>query len=284
MKVSLVTSGWSYRDWVGNFYPKGTKSGDFLSHYAKQFSAVEIPGTYYAIPAEKMVRGWDANTPEGFTFLPKMPQSIVHGGDGPRPDPKRLMHLDHVGDELSIFLERIRLLGPKLGPILVQLPYFNKACFPGFAEFMARAVPFLEALPTDLTFALEIRNKTFIQKDLLDFLRGRSIAYCVADQEWMPPGLEVVQRHEVNTAPHAYLRLIGERERIDKLLEDKPEGQKWQQEVIDRDKDLDPWVEILRILDQWRVPVTYVICNNHYGGHAPTTVQQLRAKLAAAGL
>jgi len=117
--IQFTTSGWSYRDWIGNESPEGTPSGKFLNHFSRRFTCVEIPGTCYAIPGEKMVAGWDANTPEGFIFLPKMPKSIVHAGKDARPDPERILNLNHVRQDLELFLERVSALGPKLGCRLV---------------------------------------------------------------------------------------------------------------------------------------------------------------------
>ena len=80
------TSSWSEKSWVGPFYPPGTKPGDFLRYYATQFDTVEVDATYYAIPDERMVAGWERKLPEGFVFSAKFPRSVVHAGEGARPE------------------------------------------------------------------------------------------------------------------------------------------------------------------------------------------------------
>ena len=86
------TCSWSAPSWVGSFYPTGTRQADFLSFYATRFSTVEADVTYYRIPDAALVRGWERRTPEGFVLCAKFPRSIVHAGDGPRPDPSKLLH------------------------------------------------------------------------------------------------------------------------------------------------------------------------------------------------
>src|ERR687887_1637926 len=77
-KLYLGTQGWSYKDWLGVFYPKGTDQGDYLEEYAKHFNTVEIDSTFYAIPRETTVQGWRERTPAGFVFAAKFPQMITH--------------------------------------------------------------------------------------------------------------------------------------------------------------------------------------------------------------
>ena len=102
------TSSWSEKSWVGSFYPDGTKPAEFLAHYATQFRTVEADNTYYRVPSERMVEGWAARTPAGFELAAKFPRSIVHGGDGPRPDPDVVLVPERVGEETERFLGAMR--------------------------------------------------------------------------------------------------------------------------------------------------------------------------------
>ena len=90
-RLHAGTSSWSEKSWVGTFYPEGMQPGRFLSHYATQFDTVEADVTYYRIPDRKLVDGWNDKTPDGFLLAAKFPRSIVHAGDGPKPDPGRLL-------------------------------------------------------------------------------------------------------------------------------------------------------------------------------------------------
>src|SRR6266404_1071789 len=101
--IHLGTCGWSYKDWLGVFYPKETPAREFLSHYATRFQVVEVDSTFYASPARKTVEGWRDKTPEEFGFSLKVPQTITHE--------KRLVNCER---EVSLFLDAARILENKL--------------------------------------------------------------------------------------------------------------------------------------------------------------------------
>ena len=164
--LRLGTSSWSSQDWVGVFYPPGTAPGDFISEYAKHFDTVEVDSTFYRTPSPAMVRNWVARTPAGFLVAAKFPQVITHE-----------KVLVDCATELSEFLKTMDLLGDKLGPLLIQFPYFNKQAFPQPRDFLVRLSSFLEQLPSDRAFAVELRNKYWINDRLLDLLRARNICF-----------------------------------------------------------------------------------------------------------
>src|SRR5947209_6529517 len=110
-EIFLGTQGWSYRDWVGSFYPPGTPSRAYLQYYASQFRAVELDSTFYGTPRPAQVRAWYEATPAEFCFTAKVPKLITHD-----------QRLVSVTDELAEFVEVMTLLEEKLGPLLIQLP------------------------------------------------------------------------------------------------------------------------------------------------------------------
>jgi uncharacterized protein YecE (DUF72 family) len=101
--VRIGTCGWSYQDWSGAFYPKGTAAGDYLSFYAEHYPVVEVDSTFYRSPSRKMVEGWRDKTPDGFGFSLKVPQVITHE-----------KMLADCKAEVGAFLSAARLLGDKL--------------------------------------------------------------------------------------------------------------------------------------------------------------------------
>src|ERR1039457_4909851 len=147
----IGTSASTAAGWEGSFYPEGTKPADYLSYYATRFNSVEIDSTFYRTPAEATVRGWARKTPDGFVFAAKVPQVITHE--------KVLVDCDA---EVGQFIETMDLLGDKLGPLLLQFGYFNKTAFCGLNDFLARVRPFLDKLPKDHKFAIEVRNKNWL--------------------------------------------------------------------------------------------------------------------------
>src|SRR6187551_2210195 len=111
MKSRVGTSGFSYAEWKGGFYPKGTKSGDMLPYYASRLSTVEVNNTFYRLPRPPLLEGWRERTPDGFTFAVKASRRITH-----------FKKLRDTGDLLDYLLQNLVVLGPRLGPILFQLP------------------------------------------------------------------------------------------------------------------------------------------------------------------
>src|SRR5262249_34924818 len=109
--VHIGTQGWNYDDWVGPFYPGGTRNSDYLDLYVKAFDTVEVDSTFYAVPSENSVRSWRERAPEGFTYSLKLPQEITHQN-----------RLVESADVLNRFCERARSLGNRLALILIQMP------------------------------------------------------------------------------------------------------------------------------------------------------------------
>lgn len=124
-KIHFGTSSFSSKDWIGPFYPQGTLPVDFLRFYAGKFDTVEIDATYYAVPSAKTVDGWAERTPENFIIAAKFPRSIVHCGEGSKPDGSKILMPDETYLVRDKFLSMMSRLGRKAGPLLIQFPFFN---------------------------------------------------------------------------------------------------------------------------------------------------------------
>lgn len=132
---------WSFKGWVGNFYPQGTKPGDFLYEYARRLTTVEGNTTFYAVPAQKTIEGWAASLPETFRFCPKVSKAISHEG--------KLM--DNV-ERAREFINVMSSLGTRLGPMFLQLP-------PRYSpELLDDLRAFLAVWPPDVRLAVEVRH------------------------------------------------------------------------------------------------------------------------------
>ncbi|HKM66510.1 MAG TPA: DUF72 domain-containing protein [Candidatus Acidoferrum sp.] len=251
----LGTSSFTAEGWENSFYPEGTQSRDYLTYYATQFDTVEIDATFYRIPALSTVRGWYAKTPAGFLFALKTPQEITHE--------RVLVDTDSVMNE---FLRTTEPLAEKLGVILLQFPYFNKKAFTAPGEFLARLKPFLEKLPTDRRFAVEIRNKYWLGPPLYDLLRKQNTALALIDHPWMPRPREWFAKGDAITTDFTYVRWLGDRKGIEELTK------VWDKTVVDRTRDLQDWVEACRNFLKRKIRV-FAFANNHYGGYAPDTLR-----------
>lgn len=242
----LGTQGWSYPDWVGPFYPPGTRQPDFLPVYARAFRTVELDTTFYASPSPKTVEGWRRRSPDGFEFAAKLPQLITHE--------KRLRGAE---GELTRFVEVMDLLGDKLGPLLAQLPpdfRYGEAEWEALNEFVEQLAPWRR-------WAIEFRHRSWAREDVLELLSERRVTWCINDLPYLPKRVEV-------TGDFAYLRWLGDHRKIEQFGTTQ----------IDRSADYDFWAETLRELSG-RVTRVYGYFNNHYAGHSPASVRELQRRL-----
>jgi len=263
--VRLGTCGWSYKDWTGVFYPPGTKPTEMLSHYATRFSAVEIDSTFYGVPVERTVEGWRRRVPPGFQLCPKFPQEISH-----------TKFLVDCEAELDEFLDRMQLLGPALGPMVLQFPYYRRDRGIALHDFIDRLQPFLARFDCSrspgMRIAVEVRNKGFWASPLLDLLRRYEAALVVLDHPYMPAPEELPRDDSLFTTDFTYLRLLGDRYAIERITHT------WERAVLDTAPRLDRWGEWIRAAASERR--VWVFANNHYAGHAPTTMAELRRRIA----
>jgi len=185
MRLRVGTSGYNFPEWKGSFYPPKLPSAKWLEYYATQLGTVEINYTFYRMPSARTVAGWDAATPAAFAFVLKAPQRITH-----------IARLKNVDEPLRFFLETARRLGPKLGPILFQLP-------PNFKKDVDLLGDLVTQFPADLRCAWEFRHASWFGDDVYEVLRTGNAALCVADTAEGTTPLE-------STADFGYVRLRDE--------------------------------------------------------------------------
>ena len=165
MQLLAGTSGYSYKEWLGHFYPEKLPASEMLRYYAERFTTVEINNTFYRMPAEAVLARWAEEVPGNFAFTLKAPQRITHA--------KRLREAE---TEVAEFLRRAAALGNKLGVILFQLPPFLKKDVPRLRDFLA-------ALPATQAFAFEFRNASWQDDEVYQTLRARGAMLCVTDTD-----------------------------------------------------------------------------------------------------
>ncbi|HTQ43715.1 MAG TPA: DUF72 domain-containing protein [Polyangiaceae bacterium] len=182
MRVLVGTSGYSYKEWKGPFYPKDLAAGRFLPYYAERLPTVEINNTFYRMPTAKLVEGWAAEVPESFAMAVKAPQRITH-----------IKKLLDAKDPTDVFVRTVSALGPRLGPLLFQLPPFLK-------KDAARLGAFLDAAPKGPRYAFEFRHASWFDDEVWTLLRAHGAALCVAEGESLETPL-------VATADWGYVRL-----------------------------------------------------------------------------
>jgi uncharacterized protein YecE (DUF72 family) len=257
-RLRIGASSWSAPSWEGVFYPRGARPSEYLGHYASRFDTVEVDATFYRIPDARTVDGWRDRTPAGFVFAAKVPQAITHE--------KVLIGCE---EECAAFLRVMERLGDKLGPLLFQFRYFNKADFPGPDPFLDRLEKFLPTLPDRQRYAVEVRNRKFVNSRLLDLLNRHRVALALIDHPWFDPIDRLMERPSVLTADFSYLRWLGDRRGIEKVTTT------WDRLIVDRTPELRLWIPAIRTMLA-RERTVYGYFNNHYAGYAVGSIERFR--------
>ncbi len=183
MALYVGTSGYSYKEWKGSFYPEKIPAKEMLPYYASRLHAVELNNTFYRLPQQSMVESWRAQVPEDFRFSVKASQRITH-----------FKRLKDVSSETQFMLETVSGLEDRLGVVLFQLP-------PNMKKDLERLETFLKDLPANTPAAFEFRHPTWFDDDVLALLRSQNRALCVSDTDDLPAS------HIDRTADWGYLRL-----------------------------------------------------------------------------
>jgi uncharacterized protein YecE (DUF72 family) len=183
MNLFVGTSGYSYKEWKGNFYPEDLPAKEMLSYYSRRLPAVEINNTFYRQPQPSMIENWKAQVPESFRFSIKATQRITH-----------IKRLKNCAEETKYLMETASLLGERLGVVLFQLP-------PNSKKDADRLRDFLSLLPNDRRAAFEFRHESWLDDETRELLRAKNCALVVSDTDEKP--LTSI----TNTADWGYLRL-----------------------------------------------------------------------------
>jgi len=185
MRILAGASGYSFKEWKGDFYPGDMKPEGMLAYYAARLPSVEINNTFYRMPKTEVLGAWAKATPAGFRFAIKASRRITHISR---------LKAESAAEPLGYLFRNLAALGDKRGPVLFQLPPTLKKDLPRLAEF-------LRLLPADHRAAFEFRNASWLADDVYDALRAAGAALVVSEREdGAPPPL-------VETAPWGYVRL-----------------------------------------------------------------------------
>ena len=165
MLLCAGTSGYSYKEWLGHFYPEKLPVSEMLRYYAERFPTVEINNTFYRMPAESMLVQWSQQVPDHFAFTLKAPRRITHDN-----------RLHDTESHVTEFLRRAGVLGTKLGVLLFQLPPYLKKDLPRLRDFLG-------LLPSGKRVAFEFRHDSWQDDEVYEALRGHGAILCVTDTD-----------------------------------------------------------------------------------------------------
>jgi len=253
--IYLGTSGFSYNDWVGPFYPLGMPKQEWLRYYAREFNSCEINSTFYTIPKPATLVSMASKTGESFLFVIKAHQRMTHQQE----------------DNEEVFQAFCQMLAPlvergKMGCVLAQFPYsfrFNRKN----RDYLA----ILRERLADVPIVIEFRNARWLNQELFDWLRGNELGFCCVDEPRLPGLLPPVA---VATSNTAYVRFHGRN------------AEKWwnHEQAYERydysysPEELAEWLPKIRDLDKV-AERTFVFANNHWRGQAVDTIRQVRRML-----
>jgi len=182
--IHIGTSGWHYDHWRNVFYPQGLSKGSFLQYYAGRLSTAEINNSFYRLPSTRALINWRDTVPDGFVFAVKASRYITH-----------MKKLKDPEKPIATFINTVKVMGDKLGPILFQLP-------PRWRFNQERLEGFLASLPTDYRYAFEFRDTSWFNDKTRCLLAENRAAFCIYE-------LSGNQSPKDVTADFVYVRLHG---------------------------------------------------------------------------
>lgn len=255
--IRVGTSGFSYDDWKGVFYPEGVRKNRFLEHYATVFDTLELNATFYALPSLVTLQGLVDRTPPGFSFAIKAHRAITHEAPAAAAEilPKFRMALKPFEES------------GKLGAVLLQYPYAFQPVVAN-RERLASVVEALAGLPV----VAEFRHRAWFRDDMLAWVRDHRINLCCVDEPDLPGLLPPLA---IATGPVAYVRLHG---RNAEAWWAKDRGPSERYRYRYESSVLREWAgkssTLARSADR-----AYVFFNNHPAGHAARNAVEFRTLL-----
>jgi uncharacterized protein YecE (DUF72 family) len=243
-KLRYGCLSWTYPDWLGSFYPAGSKSTEYLQMYSKVFDLVEIDSSFYRTPTVQTIRQWKEKTPPNFLFTAKLSQKITHE-----------LRLSGVEGPLERFEKTLIELGEKLSCIIAQLPPNSK-----FENEIGKLEKFLGMINPGIRYAIEFRNKSWLREETYQLLSKHNACFVWNVQEKI--GEDLAPRL---TTDFIYLRFMGKYGQF----------KKFNKVQIDRSGILGVWSKrLLEKLDS--VNLALALVSNHFSGFAPETVNDLK--------
>jgi uncharacterized protein YecE (DUF72 family) len=240
-RLRIGCSGWSYQDWVGPFYPKDAKPGEYLHLYSTVFDAVEIDSTYYRTPSPLIVQNWRKTTTDNFIFTAKFPKKITHE-----------LKLRDSHAQLERYYKSISELREKLGALVIQLPpSFN------IKKDLEALTNFLPILDQKYKHAIEFRNKSWWKPETYKLLETNNVALAWSENQYASTPAEA-------TSDIAYLRMVGDRSITNFSAPQK-----------DQTQTMKKWYTALEEKSSL-FKQGYVFFNNHFAGFGPGSVNEFR--------
>jgi uncharacterized protein YecE (DUF72 family) len=279
------TCSWKYESWKGIVY-SSTSSKNYLLDYSKQFDTVEVDQWFWSLfspskvilPQKKVAEEYKKSVPADFLFTIKVPNSITlthYYKDFKEDELRKNPHFLSV-ELFNQFLNSIDPIKNQVGCLIFQFEYLNKQKMKSLSEFQSRFSEFRKEIKNDMPpIGIEIRNPNYLTERYFSFLRDQKIVSVLLEGYYTPPVTEIYSKYKEYIKTLAVIRLHGpDRKGIEKIANDN-----WSQILINRDKEINAIVEMIKEMQQNEVDL-FVNVNNHFEGSAPLTIKKIREKLS----
>ncbi len=274
--LHIGTCSWKYDSWEGLVYSK-KKPANYLQEYSQHYNTVEVDQWFWSLfgedkvvlPKPSVVKEYVASVPQNFIFCVKVPNSITLT----HYYKKRIANKHFLSvDLMNRFLDSIESLHENLGPLVFQFEYLNKQKMSGASEFMDRFGVFIEQLPADLTYCIELRNPSWLEKRYFDFLIEKKLHHVFLQGYYMPSIFDLYRKHQEQIIDATVIRLHGP----DRKGIEKQTGKDWSQIVAPKMADIENLAKMVADLQSRNVKA-YIYVNNHFEGSAPRTITKIEA-------
>lgn len=273
--IKYGTMTWNYDSWVGLVYSiERGRAAEYLPEYAEKFDTAEIDSWFYRIPSRNSVEEYRDAVPADFSFTCKVPREITLTHNRPRKksESPTLNPTFLSPDRFDDFLDAVEPLLPKLDAIMFEFEYLNKKKMPSQQEFLGLLDRFFDRIPQGLPYAVETRNRNYINDRHFEFLARRGLAHVFSEKEFMPHIYDVHRRFGDYIGDRTVIRLLGgDRGEIEKAT-----GKVWNRIVMPKD---DKTRIATMAYELARSKLVILNVNNHYEGCAPLTIEALRGMI-----
>ena len=281
--LHIGTCSWKYDSWRGIIY-SDSKEKNYLREYSQHFSTVEVDQWFWSLfagdkvvlPKPKVVQEYADSVPEDFIFSIKVPNSITltHHYKKQKSDSLTVNpHFLSVG-AMKRFLELLKPLGDRIGPLNFQFEYLNKQKMGGVGEFVEKFGDFVAQLPTGFKYCVEIRNPNYLTKKYFDFLAATGLHHVFLHGYYMPSVFDVYKQFGEKIRSFTVIRLHGgDRKEIEEQT-----GNEWNEIIAPKDRDLQSLATMLADLRTRNIE-TFLYVNNHFEGSAPRTIARINELL-----
>lgn len=283
-RLHIGTCSWNYPEWqeIGIYSQKQKKHYDYLREYAEHFNTAEVDQWFWSLEAPDSVRlprsddveAYANLTPEDFTFSVKAPNAVIlthfykqaRKEFAEKPNPHFLSM-----KVMNSFLKSLKPLKEKIGVVMFEFEYLNKDKMPSLEAFFDRLGPFLDELPKDYQYSIEIRNPNYIKEEYFDFLKSHKTGHVFVDGYYMPPAYSVFEKFGKASLPTktVVIRLLGS----DRQGIEKKTRKHWTEVVDARDKTIKEISDLVKKLIPEKFDV-YANFNNHLEGSAPLSISK----------